>query len=220
MRKAWLPGVLLAASLGAQAEHITDKLVVGLYQDAKLAGEPVQLISSGTPLEVLERGNGVMQVRLADDTRGWVQSSYVTAEKPASMMLLEAQAEIRRMKQHGLNEGEAPASAALPSVREAQLQQALEQAEARIERLQQDQAEVLAGRMAQQKLEALRERVAKAQELLGSGRAGLAADAAEQGVVARYLPWIIAAVACILGFGAGVGFVDYRIRRRYGGFRI
>jgi hypothetical protein len=144
------------------------------------------------------------------------------------MQLLEAQAELRRLKRQlgdpgdaaGAGEGVAPE---VSSGREAELEAQLEQARERIQRLEAAQADLLAARMAQQKLESLRKRVDEAVQLLGG--------AAEPGqsnpgmidqtdLFERYLPWVISGVMLLVGFAAGVGFIDYRIRRRYGGFRI
>jgi len=211
----------------AHAEHITDQLVVGLYEQAGLEGEPLQLLTSGTPVEVLERGKGVLKVRLADDTQGWVESGYVTKDKPAAMQLLEAQAELRRLKRQlgeasgaGAGEGVAPE---LASEREAELEDQLQQAQQRITRLEAGQADLLAARMAQQKLEALRQRVDEAVQLLGGAGEQAQANPGtvdEQGPLQLYLPWVISGVMLLVGFAAGVGFIDYRIRKRYGGFRI
>ena len=220
--------ILLACLLAsAHAAHITDKLVVGVYHEPALEGEPLQLITSGTPVEVLERGQGVVRVRLADDSKGWIESGYVTDDKPASMMLLEAQAELRQLKRQfgdvaGAGEGMAPETV---STREAELEEQLSQAQVRIQRLQEGQAELLAARMAQQKLEVLRERVNEAVRLLGgdleSGPSAVQASTSnEAGLFERYLPWVVGAAMLLVGFAAGVGFIDYRIRKRYGGFRI
>ena len=43
---------------------------------------------------------------------------------------------------------------------------------------------------------------------------------APRDLVSRYWIWIALPVVLVVGFAAGVGFVDYRIRKRYGGFRI
>jgi len=169
----------------------------------------------------------VMKVRLADDTQGWVESGYVTSDKPAAMQLLEAQAELRRLKRElgeasgaGAGEGVAPE---LASDREAQLEDQLQQARERIKRLEAGQADLLAARMAQQKLEALRQRVDEAVQLLGGtaepGHANPGV-ANQPDLFERYLPWVISGVMLLVGFAAGVGFIDYRIRKRYGGFRI
>lgn len=219
MKFAWLLVVLLCGA--AQAAHITDKLVVGLYDKPALQGEPLQLLTSGTPIEVLERAKDAVKVRLADDTRGWIEAGYVSEEKPARMMLLEAQAELRQLKQQAASAQPGEEQNGKAVGRETELQQQLEAAQQRIARLQQCQSELLAARLSQQKLESLRERVDRAVTLLADGRnQPLNAAAEDQGVVERYLPWIAAGVALVLGFIAGVGFIDYRIRKRYGGFRI
>ena len=219
--------LLLCLCAAAHAEHITDELVVGLYGQPALEGEPLQLLTSGTPVEVLDRDKGVIKVRLADDTQGWVEAGYVTDDKPAAMQLLEAQAELRRLKRllgdvsgAGAGEGVAPD---LASERETRLEEQLQQARERIERLEAGQADLLAARMAQQKLEALRQRVDEAVQLLGG--AGEQGDANpgrvnEPDPFELYLPWVISGVMLLVGFAAGVGFIDYRIRKRYGGFRI
>lgn len=215
--RIWLAVLLLCASV-AQAAHITDQLVVGLYPKSDLKGDPLQLLTTGMPVEVLKRGKGVVQVRLADDTKGWVEANYVSDDKPARMMLLEAQAELRRLKAQGGADGK-PAADDLPTVAQAKLQTELEAARKRIAQLEQGQAELLAARLAQKDLEDLRERVAEAAALLGQPVDAAPQAGDEQGY-SQYMPFIVAVVAVLIGFAAGVGFIDYRIRKRYGGFRI
>jgi hypothetical protein len=232
-----LLGLLLClfASL-AGAAHITDKLVVGLYPEPVAEGTPIQLLSSGTPLEVLSRRSGFAEVRLADATRGWVEAVYVTEEKPAKAVLLETQARLRQMGMElaALRERQADAGNAAagqsaaggsvmpPTAPELELRAALEEAEARIagleKRLAGQDADVgAAGRVAE--LEAA---VQEALSVLAESQ-GLALEApgaAEEGLVGRHLVWLVALLALALGFVAGVAFIDYRIRKRYGGFRI
>ena len=95
--KYFLYIVLLLCSGLTAAAHITDKLVVGLYPSPKAEGVPSNLLSSGTPLEVLKRQDGFAEVRLADDSTGWIEATYITEEKPAKAMLLETQARLRQM---------------------------------------------------------------------------------------------------------------------------
>ena len=140
---------LLATALllagAASAAHITDKLVVGVYPKPNAEGNPLRLIASGTPLDVLGGDGDFAEVRLADDTRGWVERRYVTEEKPANAMLLETQAKLRQMglelaalrASRAESDGAAPAPSDLPpSAREAQLQQTLDEAEQHIAELQ------------------------------------------------------------------------------------
>lgn len=202
----------------AQAAHITDQLVVGLYANEALEGEPIQVLTTGTPLDVLQRGKGVMQVRLADDTQGWVEAGYVTEDKPARMMLLEAQAEIRRLKAQGAEGKPVLDDASLPTIDLAKVQAELKAANKRIAMLEKDQAELLAARIAQAELEDLRDRVAEAAALLATDKTTLSKQA--EGEWQSYLPFAIAVLAVLIGFAAGMAFIDYRIRKRYGGFRI
>ena len=78
-------------------------------------------------------------------------------------------------------------------------------------------------RAARTELEMLRLRTAEAVRLLADAQglqltAGVASS--PPGFLRRYRGWIIGGGALLLGFGAGIAFIDYRIRKRYGGFRI
>jgi len=223
MKQAALFVLLSLFVLPTLAEHITDKLVVGMYEKAEITGSPIQLLSSGTPLEVLKRSEGLSQVRLADDSKGWIESSYITQEKPASMMLLEAQAELRQLKM-GADAVSTVSSSELPSVKDVKMQQALTLANARIAELEKDLLNLPAAHLAEQELGELKARVARALELLTEGESAsltsLVPETKNEAVELQYQPWIMAALALVIGFAAGVGFIDYRIRKRYGGFRI
>lgn len=226
-----VPLLLLASFAGAA--HITDKLVVGVYSAPQAEGTPLRLIASGTPLDVIGRDGTFSEVRLADGTRGWVESTYITDEKPAKAMLLETQAKLRQMGievaalREKAGDGGAQADSAdgaPPSAREAQLRRSLQQAERRVTELEQALADVSKQRAAQAQLDELRARTGEALRVLADAQ-GIKlgeppAGAAAPGPLQRYGPWIIAVVAVVIGFAAGVAFIDYRIRKRYGGFRI
>jgi len=229
--------LLLMATALAQAAHVTDKLVAGVYAEPGTDGSPLRLVSSGTPLEVLSRKDGYAQVRLADDTQGWIDASYVTDEKPDKAILLETQAKLRQMgielarlrEQAGETGSDrqplAQASVdAPPTAREAQLRQSLSKAQARVAELEGELAEVPREQAAKAQLDELRARADQALRVLADAQGvtlSAADDAsAEQDLVSRYQEWIIAFAGLVLGFAAGVAFIDYRIRKRYGGFRI
>ena len=229
--------VLLLLSMFALAgagnsAHITDKLLVGMYAEAGTEGTPLRLLPSGTPLEVLRRQGAFAEVRLADDTHGWVEATYITEEKPAKAMLLEAQARLRelgleldRLKSDGgaVDGAAGVAEGPPPSAREAQLRQSLGEAESRIAELEKRLAEQPPAAVAQQQLDDLQDRVQAALGLLADAQ-GMELRAAgsppKQGLFGRYQSWIIGLIAAALGFGGGIALIDYRIRKRYGGFRI
>lgn len=227
---------LLGATPSVLAAHITDMLVVGMYAEPADGGTPLRLLSSGTPLEVLQQKDRYSEVRLADDTRGWVESTYITEEKPAKAMLLETQARLRQMgielaalRADQAVEGRAgsgpPAAAdsgTPPSAREAQLRQSLEKAETRVVELERQLADRPASEAALQRLETLQARVREAADLLANaeGVATPGAEPASSGLITRYRSWIVGLLTLLLGFGGGVAFVDYRSRKRHGGFRV
>lgn len=90
--------VLLLSFSTAQAAHITDKLLVGLYAKPAPGTQPIKVLPSGTPLDVLERKDAYAKVRLGDGKEGWVKSVYISEEKPARAMLLELQAQTSTLK--------------------------------------------------------------------------------------------------------------------------
>jgi SH3 domain protein len=204
--------------------HITDKLVVGLYGDPSAEGTPIRLLSSGTPLDVLERSGDFARVRLADQTQGWVEATYVTEEKPAKAVLLETQARLRQMglELAALREKQAPSATGLaPAAGEAVLRQSLVEAEARIADLEHQLAANLPEGAAQRRLIELEDSVEQALRLLADAQGyELRRPQAAGGVVGRYRSWIVGVIALLLGFGAGVALLDYRNRRRHGGFRV
>ncbi len=90
--------LLLQLSITVQAAYITDKLVAGLYKEAKVTDKPLKALNSGTPLEVVSRKNGFVKVRTADGTVGWVEATYLTDEKPARSILLDTQAKLSMLQ--------------------------------------------------------------------------------------------------------------------------
>ena len=92
-------GVLVMPAQAAQGAHITDKLLAGFYEQPDAASQPLKVLASGAPVEVLKKQAGFTRVRLGDNSEGWVESRYISDSKPAKVMLLELQAKHGQMKQ-------------------------------------------------------------------------------------------------------------------------
>lgn len=226
-----LPVLLLVLGVASPtyAAHITDKLVVGLYEAPKAEGTPLQLLTSGTPLEVLQRQGGFAEVRLNNDQTGWVEADYVTEEKPAKAMLLETQARLRQMglelaKLRDQSNGVGLADNGVSAENDAaQLQQALTASRERIATLEAALAERETADGVQVQLDRLNAQVRSTVEQLAASQ-GLTLSAVrqpeEQHFLIRYQDWLINALALLLGFVLGIAFIDYRFRRRHGGFRL
>ncbi|MGB5614201.1 MAG: SH3 domain-containing protein [Sedimenticolaceae bacterium] len=226
---------LFAGITTAGAAHITDKLVVGMYAEPGAGGSPLTLLSSGAPLEVLQRRDGFVEVRLADERKGWVEATYVTEEKPAKAMLLETQARLRHMGlQLAALKEKCPAADetdaapvvpgdAVPGAGDTPLRQALDEAEARIAQLEQQLAASPPEWEAQQRLDQLQGRVRQALDLLADAQVPVSPSVQPESafdLFMRYRLWIAGLVLALLGFVAGAAFLDYRFRRRHGGFRL
>ena len=91
MLKKILLGLLLLP-LTAQAAHITDRLLAGMYSSPKVSNEPIKLLPSGTPLEILTEKSGFVKIELVDGERGWVEKRFLSGDKPAKVRLLVLQA--------------------------------------------------------------------------------------------------------------------------------
>jgi SH3 domain protein len=87
------------AATTLQAAHITDKLLVGFYEEPDETTQPTRVLSSGTPVEVLKREGAFSQVRLSDRSVGWIRTDYVTNDKPAKAIVLELQAKTGDLQQ-------------------------------------------------------------------------------------------------------------------------
>ena len=73
--------LILLPVAAVQGAQITDKLLAGLYEKPDGSKEPVSLLPSGTPLEILTQQGDYAQVRLGDDRTGWVEARFISKEK-------------------------------------------------------------------------------------------------------------------------------------------
>lgn len=187
----WLLG---PAGAAAQTVYVTDKLRLGLYPEAGDTGTQLKTLISGTPLELIERDRHYAKVRTLDGVEGWAKTAYLVTDKPARLQLAE-----------------------LASRNEAVTQE-LETAQ-----------QALAG--ARQRVDALQQRAASATALAGESRQRLEALHREneqfRATLTRYrktvpLAWMVggAGLSLGLGFVGGIAWLDYRIRRRHGGYRL
>ncbi|ROR34974.1 TIGR04211 family SH3 domain-containing protein [Inmirania thermothiophila] len=101
MRMRGIAGaVLLAAASAAAAEtvYVVDILRVGVRPDPAGRGQPVEIVSTGTPLEVLQRGRGVLRVRTPAGREGWLAEVYTMPEPPARERLPALEARIAELE--------------------------------------------------------------------------------------------------------------------------
>ena len=195
----------------AYSAHITDKLLAGMYSTPDNSQQPVQLLPSGTPVELINEKNGFVQVQLVDGKTGWVEKRFLSEEKPANVRLLALQSKYRQL-QEKLDRAEQQLST-LTSPQEQQqvkaLQTALATAEKTIVSLEED----------------VKQFAETKNKTTGSDHTAavqLSSPKSEQQVGDSYW-WVVllvAAGAIITGAYTGIRIQDRRQRNRHGGFRV
>ncbi len=183
-----------AVSVCAETVYVTDVLRLGLYAAPDSSDKPVENLVSGTALEVLERDASYAHVRLADGREGWVKSTYLVTDKPASARVLELEAEV------GGFENAAAAAKTAQTAAEQEL------ASLRGE-LQSNTGSA----------ETIKETIAR---LESENQTHI--ERLEMYRYTLPLAWVVPAlvVSLVAGFLVGLWWLDALIRRRHGGFRV
>lgn len=206
-RDAW--GWLAAMAIGlaplsvqAQQQYISDKLVVNVYAEANQESTKLATLESGDAVESLEKADTYTRIRLTDGREGWIKSSYLTSQPPATVRLKELE------KERG-------ASATTP---DAQLAQELKQAKEHNAALQSEIATLKQN--AQQSAPAVAPPAAAAPEPVGVLQ-GPQESTGHSTLPLHY--WSVPAIALVagaIGYLFGYRTLARRIRRKYGNVKI
>ena len=215
---------LVVASTVAAAEsaYVIDRLLVGVHANKTPQSVIVELIGTGTTLDVLARDGSFVQVKTPNGTRGWVDAQYVAAEKPARLLLAELEAKHRKAL-----EGMATLTAEVKQLRAGAAKAAQtpppappsEETVAELERLREENQELKETiTSAEEQLAHLAEIHASVDEAQENEALPSPIDPAGWGL----RPWMgwLAAAPFIVGLLLGLLMMDYFQRRRHGGFRV
>jgi SH3 domain protein len=191
-----LIGVLVFLPLIAAGEtgYVTDRLILGLHQAADTSDRAFRSLESGQEFEVLSRDRLYAHIQLPDGTQGYVKAAYIVYEKPAKLIVSQTQAEVERLA------GELNAARAAFAEPAATIDRLESEVEARRSELETSRARV---EELEQENESYRKRAQRYQYSLP-------------------VNWVGGAIALclIVGFLAGLWWVDHRSRKRHGGIRI
>jgi len=178
----------------AETAYVTDQLRLGLHRAEDTSDRSFRTLQSGQELEILSQTRNYAQVRLPDGTLGYVKVAYLVTDKPAALIVSETQAENERLQkelERTKSQFAGPAET-IDSLEQqvAEQQAALEEGGRRIAQLQ-EQNESFVSRQQQYRF-------------------------------SLPVSWVAGAtgVCLIAGFLCGLWWIDYRSRRRHGGFRI
>jgi len=155
-------GASLACAARAATAYVTDQLVLNVYSGQNQQGERLATLHSGASVDTLASSGDFTQVRLADGTTGWVKSSYLTTQEPATVRVKQLEEELDR------------AHSTSPGLAEAAARSAEAAARAQVQRLQEE----LAAKQAQLDLAAHAGPPSARPSLIGAGLACCAALAA------------------------------------------
>ena len=89
---------LVAAKALAATAYVSDELVLNIYTEQDGQGQRLATLHSGATLDTLAVNGEFTQVRLNDGTLGWVKSSYLTTQEPATVRLKALEEELDRRR--------------------------------------------------------------------------------------------------------------------------
>ena len=188
--------LFIAIPLSAIAEtaYVTDQLRLGLHRAEDTSDRSFRTLESGQEVEILSQNRNYANVRLPDGTVGYVKVAYLVTDKPAALIVAETQAENEKLQQELVRtKSQFAGPAATIDVLERQVAEqhaALDEGNRRVAELRAQNEDYLSRQ--------------------------------EQYRHSLPVSWVIGATSvCLLaGFLGGLWWVDYRSRKRHGGFRI
>jgi SH3 domain protein len=73
----------------AEVAYVTDKIKIGLHQEASNESPIIKLVPSGTKLNIIERENDLIYAEEPEGVRGWVNSQNILNSKPGRTKVIE-----------------------------------------------------------------------------------------------------------------------------------
>jgi SH3 domain protein len=224
-------GLLMqVAGAKAQSYYVDDRLQIGLHTQPALSSTIAELLPSGTELQLIERAGALARVRTSAGAEGWVDGNYITEEQPARVRvqameaelagtqaaLADLQAKLVVMEQQPEQAtSEQPGMLPSETLREMQL---LAEENQRLKQQLAEREAVL--RMAQERSNA----TPAADEQADTGMLAASIIDIDGEIISMELVkhWqlLLAASVLLLAFAIGGWLVDWRMRRRHGGFRL
>jgi SH3 domain protein len=186
--------IAMPLSASAETAYVTDQLRLGLHRAEDTSDRAFRTLESGQEVEILSQTRNYANVRLPDGTAGYVKATYLVTGKPAALIVAETQAENEKLQQElARTKSQFAGPAATIDALERQVAEqhaALDEGNRRIAELRAQNEDYLSRQ--------------------------------EQYRYSLPVSWVMGAtsVCLIAGFLAGLWWIDYRSRKRHGGFRI
>jgi hypothetical protein len=185
--------LLTAASGRAATAYVTDELVLNVYSEQNQQGQRLATLHSGASVETLGASADYTQVRLGDGVTGWVKSTFLTTNVPASVRVKQLEEELDRSR------------ATTPALAEAAARSELERLQHQLSDTQSQLADALS---------------ARGQSPGAGAAAGGAPPPATPRSIGVGSAAIAMLTAAALGFWLGYATLARRIRRKFGGLKV
>ena len=243
------PIVLMLVLLGAlpinlQAEtvYITDSLMVGLHEEKSIDSAILKVLPTGTTLEVVSRDNDFVNVRDPKGVTGWISNNYLISNNPdlnegsdagatqaKRVKELEAELHTIRMQMTKPDQWQVidPEETAKLKNDNKKLTQEIRTEKLKAGELQANLAE-LRNKISQNgsnsklinEVKQLKDTNAQLQDEIAQLQGTSNTTEANPDSFSMPNPVIFSGIALLLGLLAGVIFMDWREKHRYGGLRL
>lgn len=218
MSRLILCALLLLLAQGCLGAYITDKLLAGFYASPDLTSEPLRALPNDTPMEILEEAGNLSRVRLGDNSEGWVETRFITREKPARMMLLELQAKYASLKRQ-VDNSAGGQQIETPDNPDSKLKENPIRVPVQLSAVpdkQADQEQEIEAAAGDTETQQLRRENADLKERIRQLREFVPTEAATQQRPDSLQPWLLPLImfVMLLGFIAGIAFKNYRLAGR------
>ena len=197
MSKTWICCLLITLFSGqsiAQTRYVTDLLRLNLHEQPQSQGKIIKTVISGDPLVILENQPGYAKVRSTDGLIGWTKSAYLVDEKPPRLIVTQLEKKVAQLNKQK--------SKAVEEKKQAQKDAA--KYKTLLETNKQNATS------SNSQMEKLREQNKAYESAMRTYGSSIPLDV--------FLVSIL--VILVLGFALGWYIIDYRIRKRHGGFRL
>ncbi len=212
--------VFIAITVCADTVYVTNRLQLGLHADKTDTSPIIALLDSGTALELIKSEDNLSYVHTADGMDGWVDSSYLLRDNPATAVP-SGDEPAPQVEGSGTDQTTLEQQLKSERVKTGELQ--VQIAELR-KRLGQDGSnDSLYEKIDQLAVEKKQLEIQLAQLLEGSNQLTPVPNADSIEVEGLYNPRnaiIAVVVSLIAGVIAGLYLMDFLYRRRHGGFRV
>lgn len=91
--------LLFSSAAAAETLYVTDRILLGIHQEAKETSPVIKTIPSGTAVTVEQQSDSFTKIKLADGTQGWVSKIYLIKQKPAVSEVDALAAQLKKYQQ-------------------------------------------------------------------------------------------------------------------------